>query len=899
MGLKPTLAPEEKRKQSTMSDTPNDKPEDFVPFKEKEVKVYASNEWLANNQRKYRAVFETNETTYIWCEFSFYNKLFDEEDWKFDCQLKAFGEGNREIASVDVSRDIKKDQNIIYVREGWGMDKPGAFWKKGTYRWEIWLDGKLFKSTTFYIVDNGEVTDQSNPYLHISGVRLYEGPYNDTPQNQRKYYSEFDRNNTRYIWTEFRANNNLKDSDGWPCELFFNYYSDTGQLKGTIRELVHVKKDQEVISANVGWGSDKVGTWFHDDYKVEIVFMDRVIAVIPFTVSDTFVEAEGTQHRLPDGVLSMPTQASAENLEETLARLDDMIGLASIKQRVREYTSYLNFLKLRKEKGIDDNQPISLHSVFIGNPGTGKTTIAKMLGQIYKNMGLLNRGHVHEVDRADLVGEYIGQTAPKVKKAIKQAQGGILFVDEAYALARKGDDGKDFGREVIEILLKELSGDESHTFALVVAGYPEEMEHFLNSNPGLSSRLSQRFHFPDYTPEELLKISDYAAEQRKVILSDEAKEYIYKKLVDAYRDRDRTFGNARFVNQLIDTGKMNMGLRLMKHEDPQGLTADELKTISLNDVELIFDTRASSAVDLPVDEALLAKSLEELHRMIGLEGVKRDIDELVKLVRFYRELGKNIQEEFNLHTVFVGNPGTGKTTVARILANIYKALGILERGHLVECDRAKLVAGFVGQTAQKTDQAIGEAKGGVLFVDEAYTLVLNDGDTYGKEAVATLLKRMEDKRGEFVVIAAGYPDDMKRFLETNPGLKSRFDRQMTFHDFSPEQLYQIALDQLAAEGITPDDDAAKHLQDYLRLLHGNRDKFFGNGRSVRKTIEQAVKNQHLRLANMPPNKRDEKAIATLTKADVERFDEDSAKENANIKRIGFQMNGGTESAPSN
>jgi SpoVK/Ycf46/Vps4 family AAA+-type ATPase len=279
--------------------------------------------------------------------------------------------------------------------------------------------------------------------------------------------------------------------------------------------------------------------------------------------------------------------------------------------------------------------------------------------------------------------------------------------------------------------------------------------------------------------------------------------------------------------------------------------------------------------DIPVDEELLRSSLNSLHAMIGLQTVKNEIDELVKLVRFYKEIGKDIRQSFSLHAIFTGNPGTGKTTVARILAQIYKALGILERGHLVECDRQSLVGGYIGQTAIKTSELIDKSMGGVLFVDEAYALTEGGGNDYGKEAIETLLKRMEDQRGKFIVIAAGYTQNMERFLEANPGLKSRFDRTFHFEDFNPEDLLGIAVQQLADHNITPDDAAKARLKEYIEYMFAKRDKFFGNGRAVRKVIEEAIRNQHLRLSELPKTKRTPKMVGTLVLEDVEEFKADN------------------------
>ncbi len=577
---------------------------------------------------------------------------------------------------------------------------------------------------------------------------------------------------------------------------------------------------------------------------------------------------------------------SIESIEDVMQELDSLIGLDSIKKKIKEYSSYLNFIAIRKRKGFPDTERINLHAVFTGNPGTGKTTVARMLGKIYKQLGLLSKGHVHEVDRADLVAEYIGQTAPKTKEAIKKAKGGILFIDEAYSLARKDDDSKDFGKEAIEVLLKEMG--DSEDFAVIVAGYPNEMDTFINSNPGLKSRFNMYYDFPDYMPQELIRIADFAAEKRSVKLSPEAREFLYKKLVEQYRERTKFFGNARLVNSMIDECKMNLGLRVMQQPNPSEVSMDELSTITLTDVERMYEKQARSSADIPIDEDLLRDSLNQLKGMIGLQSVKHDIDELVKLVRFYKETGKDVRQTFSLHSVFTGNPGTGKTTVARILAHIYKALGILERGHLVECDRQSLVGGYIGQTAIKTTEVLDKSMGGVLFIDEAYSLTDSGSSDYGKEAIETILKRMEDRRGEFIVIVAGYTQNMERFLESNPGLKSRFDREFHFADFNPSELLEIAHNQLQENNIRPDEKAEEHLNAYMQHLFNTKDKFFGNGRAVRKVIEEAIRNQHLRLSQIPQAERTQEMIMTLTYDDVAEFKLDGKP--TSTGRIGFKLN---------
>ncbi len=559
-----------------------------------------------------------------------------------------------------------------------------------------------------------------------------------------------------------------------------------------------------------------------------------------------------------------------KTVEEILEELNSFVGLENVKKAARSLADYVEFVKKREKYGLKTDDELNLNFVFVGNPGTGKTSVARLIGEFLFSLGLLESGHLVEVDRAALVGEYIGQTAKKTDEAIQKAMGGVLFIDEAYTLYKK-DGGKDFGQEAIDTLLKRME-DYKGKFAVVVAGYPDEMNEFLSANPGLKSRFGRTFVFDDFTPNELMEIFLRLLNKSEYKITEEAKEFINKKFIELYRNRDKNFGNAREVSKIFQQAKVNLSNRLLELETKgTELTKDDLITITLEDIQHIFDKKENKKTKLTIDEEELNDALAELNKLIGIRSVKNEVNNLIKLARFYISTGEDVQEKFSDHILFFGNPGTGKTTVARILSKIYKALGILPRGHLIETDRNGLVSGFVGQTADKTNKMIDKAIGGTLFIDEAYTLVKKDDPKdFGREAIDTLLKRMEDDRGKFIVIAAGYTNEMQQFLDSNPGMRSRFTKIFEFEDYTPEELLEITEIMLNSKKLKLTDSVRERIKKHFLELYRNRDKNFGNARLVRNLVEKLQREHLLRLADLDEEERAKIDGSLITDFEVDR-----------------------------
>ena len=526
-----------------------------------------------------------------------------------------------------------------------------------------------------------------------------------------------------------------------------------------------------------------------------------------------------------------------ETVDESL---ENIIGMQKVKEKVKEFEKYALFTIKAKTLGMK-LQKSNLHMVFTGNPGTGKTMVARIMAKMLYDLGLIKENKLVEVERKDLVAAYIGQTAIKTSEILEKAMGGVLFIDEAYTLYNKAEN--DFGKEAISTIIKTME-DKKDEIVIIFAGYRDEMFDFLKINPGIKSRIGYTFDFLDYTSNELTQMFVKKTEKMGFTLESGVEKKINE--ICEYFTGKKSFGNGRFIDKLIQEVIINHAVNSSK----------EVKKIVIKDIPNIEELNNSNSSGKTATELM--------ENLIGMKEIKEKLKEFEAYISFLKEAKENnikIPKQ-NIHMVFTGNSGTGKTTVARIVAEALYDLGVIHENKLVEVERKDLVAEYVGQTAIKTANVIEKAMGGVLFIDEAYTLYNKSESDFGQEALATIIKAMEDKKDEIVIIFAGYKKEMQNFMAMNSGVFSRIGYTFDFPDYDENEYCEIFYKKIESANMKLEEDAKENVLILMKYFHNVEN--IGNGRFVDKVMQETL---------MKHAKNKERKIDTIKKEEIPTIQE--------------------------
>lgn len=510
---------------------------------------------------------------------------------------------------------------------------------------------------------------------------------------------------------------------------------------------------------------------------------------------------------------------------EIWLELDGFIGMDNVKKEIHSIID-----GIREARQTDSEMRLEDHYVFTGNPGTGKTTIARIFADILGALGILPRGQFVEVAGKDLIADIVGGSERNVQDAVDRAMGGVLFIDEAYAL-NQGE----FGQAAIDKLLPILENHRGE-FVCILAGYSREMREFMKANSGLQSRFNKAIDFPDYNAGELERIFRIMASKKGYTLDPEADSKLHMEMEKIYNRRSENFGNARDIRNFLSTAEQRRRERL-RESDGDMTAAGRVLTYT--------DIAGKDANQ----EVCLKDVMAELDALTGLDGVKASIRRLAASVNRELKLAEAEGRTPDVsvgHYLFLGNPGTGKTTVARLMGKMLYAMKLIPRPDVTEVLRDDLIAGYLGQTAQKTKDAVMGAMGGVLFIDEAYSLCTDRNDTFGQECINTLVPLLENYKGKFVCIAAGYSREMQDFLDANSGMKSRFRNRIDFEDYNPEQMLRIFDGMCLKQELILPDESREAVRRKLQQIYDNRKWDFANAREVRNLMDDIKNNMAMR-----------------------------------------------------
>lgn len=754
-----------------------------------------------------------------------------EEFLKDATDTDIYARNYNELKKLELEREIEdflsplalpsiKGLRCAFIGEE-GTDKEGAIRKVANYLYRIGkISNNNVREITLEMISEPGFVFQDNSLYAITNIQEYldaivnNDDFSNVAEAGRKKNKKgiskiVNQSKGKYIiintspleLKKFLATNS-KLPYIFDNTIYFKDYEDDKILKMFEDNLPQYHKDKMV----------------DNNRKLFLEYLERNRKYFPFKNEDLSLFLAGYVSRKNEIIL--PKERYEEtSLEETF---ENLIGMNNVKNQIKELNDFL-LLKNKLEKQGVKFQDFNLHMMFLGNPGTGKTTVARLIAKILFDLGYIKENKCVEAEAKDLIAAYSGQTPIKTTRVINTAIGGVLFIDEAYSLSQTSGNA---GAEAIATLIKAME-DNKGDLVVIFAGYSKEMQEFIQSNSGIQSRIGYTFEFADYTEEELFEIYKLKAKKMQFEILEDA-EIKIRELINFGRNR-KNFGNGRYVDNILQKSLTKHAKIKLKEKDLLKLTQKSIPTIE----EIL--TQSSGERNPEVVEELFED-------IIGMDDVKKQVIDLGKYIKFRDELSKISDTrlpDMRLHMLFTGDAGTGKTTMARKITEMLYNIGCIRINKLVEVERKDLVGEFIGQTAPKTEKVIEGALGGVLFIDEAYSLTPKDSARdFGQEAITTLIKAMEDHRDDLVVIFAGYTKEMKEFVNSNSGIASRIGYTFEFKNYKDEELYKILEVKCKKYNINISEDVKEKVMEVFKYFSSVEN--FGNGRFVDKILQEIL-----------------------------------------------------------
>lgn len=582
------------------------------------------------------------------------------------------------------------------------------------------------------------------------------------------------------------------------------------------------------------------GPGFQNAVMVERLIDDEIIPAMYRRLA-AIPDAAGEQL---ETVLPEDIPAIGGNPDAPMAELEELIGMGMIKSKVKDYLNAVRLASRRMEMGLPTNMP-RLHMAFLGNPGTGKTTVAEIIGRVFASWGILSGGRVIRTEKSQLVGQYIGETEYKMVNLLARARGNILFIDEAYQLVEGHE--KDHGRIVMNSLLTAL-GQDNLDMVVILAGYTAPMKRLLESNEGIESRFPNVFNFEDYTTDELLEIGKLMIRRQHFTLTDGALANMRAIIEEEAMKPSPRFGNGRFVSNLLQNEILaTLGARTSGLENP---TLEDLSTILPEDVVV-----GKAQKDVVFDDTVIDAALARLDALAGMEGVKKAIHNFVQSARYLHSIGEPYVGKGLLSWRFIGKTGTGKSTVAEIMALILRGMRLISNSHITQI-KGERIFGVADHVCDEVlRDAVKRACNGLIFIDVDDPGLGEYNYAYGSRVEQIHLKIKEltvESGGECALIMAELDAPNRNVAEqlSDAGVYE-FDHTLVFKDYTPDELYQVLCICLARYDVTFSPAAEKHIRAFIVEMHGAAGANARTMKLMSRTIYQQVILRESGLARRP------------------------------------------------